>query len=100
VADELFLRLLKAKGLPVPIPEYRFHPTRKYRADYCWPLHRLILEVDGGIWVQGRHTRGAGWLKDTEKMALAAILGYRWMRATPQMLRGPQLLGWLAEALK
>ena len=25
-------------GLPVPIPEYRFHPTRKWRFDYAWTI--------------------------------------------------------------
>ena len=23
--------------LPGPVPEYRFHPTRRWRFDYAWP---------------------------------------------------------------
>lgn len=100
-ADPLFLKILKAKGLPAPIPEYPFSKPlgRKHRADYCWPAHMVILEVDGGVWSGGRHTRGAGWLNDTEKMWLAAQLGYRWVRCTPQQLRNPDTFEHLREVL-
>ena len=29
-------------------PEYRFHPTRKWRFDYAWPENKIALEVEGG----------------------------------------------------
>lgn len=87
-------------GLPVPVPEYVFAPPRKWRFDYAWPSAKVALEVDGGVFVAGRHTRGAGWLKDTEKLNTAASMGWRLFRCTPQMLGGKQLLGWLTEALK
>ena len=32
--ERAFLALLAQAGLPVPIPEFRFHPTRKWRFDY------------------------------------------------------------------
>lgn len=73
----------KAAGLPVPVPEYQFHPGRRWRFDYAWPLHKLALEVEGGIWTEGRHTRGAGALADLEKYSEAAILGWRIIYATP-----------------
>ena len=78
-----FPALCRAHGLPEPIGEYQFHPTRKWRIDWCWPLHRVGLEIDGAVWVNGRHTRGAGWLKDTEKMNTLASMGYRMFRTTP-----------------
>lgn len=73
-------------GLPEPIPEYRFAPPRRWRFDYCWPLLKLALEVDGGGWINGRHSRGAGIEKDAEKVNAAAALGYRVLRATPAMV--------------
>lgn len=79
-------RLCVLHGLPEPIPEYRFHPLRKWRADYCWPLHMLLVEIDGGVWTGGRHTRGAGFIKDMEKLNAAALLGYRVLRYTPQQI--------------
>ncbi len=78
--------LCRDAGLPEPIHEYRFHPYRKWRADYAWPLQRVIVEVEGGIWTQGRHTRGAGFLADMAKYNAAALLGFHILRYTPQQL--------------
>ena len=82
------VHLCRAHRLPEPVPEYQFHPTRKWRFDYAWPLHKLALEVEGGIWTQGRHTRGAGALADMEKYSEAAILGWRLLYVTPDQARG------------
>lgn len=82
-AAGLFLALVKRAGLPAPVREFHFHPTRKWAFDFAWPDVKVALEVDGGIWSQGRHTRGAGWLKDTEKLNMAACLGWRLLRTTP-----------------
>jgi hypothetical protein len=79
--------------------EYRFCSTRRWRFDYAWPERLVALEVDGGVWVAGRHTRGAGWLKDTEKLNQAAAQGYRMLRCTPQQLKSPVLLGHLRTLL-
>lgn len=79
--------LCRSAGLPEPIPEYRFHHARKWRADYCWPIHRIIVEIDGGLFVQGRHSRGAGMLKDFEKLNAAALLGYAVLRYAPSQLK-------------
>jgi hypothetical protein len=78
--------LCRAAGLPEPIPEYKFHFTRKWRADYCWPIHKILVEIDGAVWSQGRHTRGAGFIADQQKLNAAALLGYRVLRYTPDRL--------------
>lgn len=78
--------LCRAAGLPEPIPEYKFHPLRKWRADYCFPLHHVIVEIEGGVWKQGRHTRGSGFIADMAKYNAAALLGYAVLRYTPQQL--------------
>lgn len=78
--------LCRAAGLPEPIPEYKFHPLRKWRADYAWPLHKVIVEVEGGAYTQGRHTRGAGFVADMCKYNNAALLGYAVLRYTPQQI--------------
>lgn len=91
--------LCRAAGLPIPVPEYRFHPTRKWRADYCWVQELLILEVDGGLWVNGRHSRGAGRLADMEKLSEAAILGYRVIYSTPTEVANGSVLYRVQRAL-
>lgn len=75
-----------ALGLPQPAGEYRFHPTRKWRADWCFVAAKLMVEVEGGAWTNGRHTRGAGFVADLEKYAEATILGFRILRVTPQQV--------------
>ena len=70
----------------MPLTEHRFHPTRKWRFDYAWEDHRVALEVEGGVWVGGRHTSGAGFVKDMEKYNEAACLGWRIIRCQPREL--------------
>lgn len=95
----LFFGLLKREGLPLPETEFRFDDVRRWRMDFCWPSHRVGLEIDGAIWTRGRHTRGAGWLKDTEKLNAAASMGYRMLRASPQQLHDLALIATIRDTL-
>ena len=98
-ATGLFPKLCVAQGLPAPVAEFTFHETRKWRFDWAWPEQRIALECNGGIWVQGRHSRGSGLLKEHEKMNAAAVLGWKILYATPQNLNGPATFATLKEAL-
>jgi very-short-patch-repair endonuclease len=95
----LFLGLLRMAQLPAPEAEYRFAAPRRWRFDYAWPQQMVALEVDGGTWVAGRHTRGSGWQRDTEKLNAAAVLGWRMLRCTPQQLCTLEMVQLIAEAL-
>jgi hypothetical protein len=81
----IFLALLKKEGL-VPVMEHKFHPTRKWRFDYAFPESMVAVEVEGGVWTGGRHTSGAGFLKDMEKYNTALLHGWRVYRVTPKTL--------------
>lgn len=78
--------ICKADGLPMPTPEYRFHPTRRWRFDWCWPERKIALEIEGGVWTKGRHTRGKGFMGDMAKYNAAALQGYRVFRCTPNQI--------------
>lgn len=84
----LFTRLCEVYGLPAPMPEYRFHPARKWRIDYYFEANgrRVALEVEGGIWTQGRHTRGSGFKRDMEKYNAITAAGIMLLRTTPKDL--------------
>jgi hypothetical protein len=73
-------------GVPCPVFEYRFHSKRKWRFDMAWPDQKVALEVQGGIFSQGRHTRGAALLKEWEKLNTAATLGWRILYCQPNDL--------------
>jgi hypothetical protein len=78
-----FSKVCVAAGLPAPIAEFRFSPPRRWRFDYAWPEQQLALEVQGGLFTRGRHTRGAALLKEHEKLNAAATLGWRVLYCTP-----------------
>ena len=65
------------------VKEFRFHPTRRWRFDYAFPELKIAVEVEGGVYIQGRHTRGSGFIKDMEKYNTAASMGWTILRVTP-----------------
>lgn len=81
-----FMLILEAEGLPKPVQELMFHPTRKWKFDFAWPDHKIALEVEGGIWIQGGHSRGKGYKKDMSKYNQAAVLGWTVLRCVPDEL--------------
>lgn len=91
---------MRYAGLPVPEAEYRFHPSRRWRFDYALPAHSVAIEVEGGVWTQGRHTRGKGYLGDLEKYNEAQILGWRILRFTPGQVKDGTALKALERLLK
>jgi very-short-patch-repair endonuclease len=84
----LFLQL-KQYGLPLPTPEYQFHPTRHWKIDFAW-LHpsKVALEVEGGVYTQqgGGHRSISGWDANLEKYNQLAVHGWLLIRVTPEML--------------
>jgi hypothetical protein len=78
--------LCKDAGLQLPVPEYEFHPTRKWQFDYAFPLLKIAVEIEGGIWRQGggAHSHPLNIERDIEKYNAAAILGWRVLRYAPE----------------
>jgi len=91
--------LLNREGVTGYVREHRFHGTRKWRFDFAWPQHLVAVEVEGGTWVGGRHTRGSGFAKDCEKYNEAACLGWRLVRVTPGHFKTGQAVKWVTRAL-
>lgn len=70
-----------------PLPEFRFAPPRKWRFDWAWPERLVAVEIEGGVWIRGRHTRGSGFVKDMEKYNEAGFRGWRVFKFTPDQLK-------------
>lgn len=83
---DAFQRKCKRAGLPVPGREHKFHPDRRWRFDYAIPARKVAVEVEGGAWIGGRHTRGSGFVKDLEKYSEAAVRGWCVIRVVPDSL--------------
>ena len=98
-------------GIPIPELEYRFCSDRKWRFDFAWPvlatvskepgsnLDSVALEVQGGIFIQGRHSRGAALLKEWEKLNAAAILGWRILYCQPADIYKKETMDMIKRAL-
>ena len=87
-----FPLMCKAAGLGVPVKEYEFHPVRKWRVDYYFPRLGLAVEVEGGVWQQGRHTRGSGFVKDMQKYNALAVAGIHLMRFQPKQMQSEAIV--------
>lgn len=96
---DLFTTLCKTDLHALCVKEYRFHPKRMWRFDYALPEYKIALEVEGGVWTQGRHTRPQGFLGDVDKYNTATLMGWRLFRTTPEQLYTQKTLGMLKAAV-
>ncbi len=89
--EKKFMRLwtILADGYPDPIYDKRFHDTRMWRFDFQWPVYRVAVEIDGGMYIKGggRHQQPVQFTKDCEKLNAATLLGWRVLRYTTIDLR-------------
>ena len=81
-----FLMLWKHVKGPDLKGEYRFHHERRWRADFAHVGARVLIEIEGGIWVNGRHNRAAGFNADLEKYLAAGLAGWRVFRFGPDQI--------------
>ena len=98
--EEQFAQQIKAYSLPGMMREYRFDVSRRWRFDFAFPLQRVALEIEGGIWCGGRHTRGLGFEADVEKYNQATLLGWRVFKATGRMVKRGEAIQLLKQALE
>jgi very-short-patch-repair endonuclease len=93
------LQKLQWAGITTPIREAKLIPGRQFRVDFYWPAARLVVEVDGGTFSGGRHTRGVGYATDCLKLNTLTLLGYRVLRVTGQHISSGEALAWIEQGL-
>ncbi len=98
----LFDFQIRHAGLPVPVAEYKFHPSKGWRLDRAWPEDRLGVEIEGGLWMKGKgaHSHPSNILRDIEKYNAAVLLGWRILRFGETHLNSPYAMESVAQALK
>ena len=96
--EERFALLWQVNGGPVLQREFRFDPSRKWRADFAHEASRTLFEIEGGQWgtgkpcpacgqrKQGAHNRGKHFDSDAEKYLKAWRLGFAVVRLTGKLL--------------
>lgn len=65
-----------------PVRQLKFHPKRRWRFDFAWTAELVAVEIQGGIFVRGGHSRGVGYSKDCDKANAAAEMGWYVLRYT------------------
>lgn len=79
--------------------EYKFHPVRKWRIDFAWPLLKIGIEVHGALWKggHGSHTSGAGRMRDMEKMNEAKVAGWLVIEVCKEQIQSGQAVDWIKQ---
>ena len=107
--EKKFVWLWKALNGPDLAMEHVFHPTRKWRFDFCCEKYhisdhprgqtarwfRVAIEIEGAVWAHlkapGRHNRASGFEADAVKYMEANLLGWTVFRLTEKMITTPNL---------
>lgn len=95
-----FTRLVEEETGHKCVCELMFHPTRRWRFDYAIPSVMVAIEVEGGIFTKGRHTRGKGFEADIEKYNTAESMGWHVLRVTPEWLCAPKTIEMIKQTVK
>lgn len=109
---------IRAHKLPAPEQEYRFaamatggtgEGVRKrlkaarlkdWRFDFAWPDLMLAVEVEGGAWVGGRHTRGKGFIEDLKKYQEAQRMGWTIYRTAGELIKNGEAVRTIKELIQ
>lgn len=88
-------------ALKIPFTkEFRFHPDRKWQADFRIDDMPILVEVEGGVFSNGRHTRGEGYTKDCEKYSAAAVNGWFVIRGTTAQIKAGLVIQWIEKLIE
>lgn len=80
------MKFLRPYGIAEPKCEFRFDLVRRWRFDFAWPIEKIAIEIDGGLFINGAHNRGAALLEQYEKGNAATVAGWRVLRYGPKQI--------------
>ncbi len=84
--ENMFAFQLKTAGIPFE-QQVKFSGDRKFLADFFFRDAKLIVEINGGVWMQkSGHNTAKGIQRDYEKSNEAQLLGYTYLQYTKKEL--------------
>lgn len=60
--------------------EYHFTTIQDWRFDFALPLKKIAFEIEGGVWIKGRHNRPIGFMNDCKKYLHGQLEGWKIIR--------------------
>ena len=93
--------VLKAVGIPYE-KHYRIPGLgRRFIYDFAFPEHKLVVECQGGIWVnQTGHSSGSGITRDCHKLNMATLASWKCLQVTLEMIKDGRALLYIERALQ
>jgi hypothetical protein len=61
--------------------------SRRYRLDFAHPSSKTGIEIQGGVYMRGRHVTGSGYERDCRKYNLAYTSGWTIFLLTSTMAK-------------
>lgn len=90
-AKEILLKHDKDTTTEVTINKI-MNTKRRFRTDFYCPNLKLIVEVNGGEWKQGRHVRGQGYADDLRKANISQLNDFYYLQYTYTQLNEGKLI--------
>ena len=87
--DDFYSAWIKRNPNCVPERQYKFHPTRKYRADFAFPQYKVLVEIQGGSYTRGAHHTPKGYSQNCLRQIEATILGWRMIYFDTILMKNP-----------
>lgn len=84
--ERAFEFMWKALGGPALAQQHRFCEGRKWPFDFAHLGTKVAIEIEGGVWINGRHNRGRGFIDDRIKYLRAQLMGWTVFSLTPEMI--------------
>ena len=84
----------------LPIRQHKAIPKRRFSVDFAWLDAKVCVEVEGGFYTKGGHSRYGAPFPDAEKKNLLQLLGWIVIEAPAGWHVSDEVLGHLVEALQ
>jgi len=96
--EETFAQQLRAYGIDYE-REVRLIDGRRWRWDFVIRWAGYAIEIQGGVWTRGRHTRGHGYINDVEKANAVVLAGWKPLAFTAEHVKSGHAIDTVREAV-